>query len=623
MWNRIALPALVLPLAIVLASPGEEEGAPPSGGEPRIEILAPPAGRPVAGAVVLRVAVTEQGARIARVVFRVDGEQVAVREGPPWEATWDAGLEYEAHLLEVTAVDARGIAATAARRIPPILLREYVAVLDTPLEEIRLSVTVTDRDGNMVSGLTREDFLVTENDRPQELSDFGREGDRTDRPLSVLLLVDRSSSMRVHLEDLHLAVAALLASLRPIDEVAVATMLRGEFEVIQEFVGGGEPLDPDLSRIGSAAGGTPLFDSIGRALELMRDRPGRRVILALTDGWDDRLRLNVSFFQSNLLMDLARRAQRSGTQITLVWPGPPAQGRLAIESLVEETGGLIYYTSGDMADLLRRIARQLQDQYYLAYYSDDPARDGRRRRIDVQVVRPGLRTWTIGGFFALPPQVVVLREELREKDPQVRADAARALGYLEEPEALPLLRAALDDRSPEVRAQAAAGLGRRRDLKSIPPLVRMLDDDHPPARTAAFDALVAVGQPSTAELLERLPRSEGSARVLILMLLGEIGDDRALGPMVEVLGSPRPEERLAAAAALGALGLSGALGPLEQSLADPDRRVRVKAIQAVAQIGGDGAVRVLEQYGGREPDPELRHIAADALATVLAASGGA
>ncbi|MGD8377877.1 MAG: VWA domain-containing protein [Acidobacteriota bacterium] len=625
MWRVPTLPVLLALPVLALGGAGQGEAVPASPDDaegPRISIVEPRAGRPVAGEVRLRAEVTHAAAPVRRVVFRVDGERVAAPESPPWKAVWNAGLEYEAHLLEVTAVDADGRSTTASRKIPPILLREYVAVLDSPMEEIRLSVTVTDGEGETIQGLQRSDFLVTENGRPQELSDFGREGDRDDRPLSILILVDRSSSMRVHLPGLRAAVEALLDALRPQDEVAVATVLRGDFEIVQEFVSAGDPLDPALAEMGSAGGSTPLFDAIDQALGEMRDRPGRRVILALTDGWDDQLRLNVNFFQNNYLLDLARRAQRSGTQITLIWPGPPSQGRLAIENLVEETGGLIYYTSGDMPGLLRRIARQLQDQYYLAYYSDDPARDGRRRKIDVQVVRPGIKTWTIGGFFALPPQIAVLRSEIRDEDPEVRAEAARALGYLEDDQAVKLLRSALKDDDPEVRAHAARGLGLRQDRKAIPALVKVLDDDSPAARTAAFDALVGIGQPATRELLARLPRTEGATTVLYAMLLGEVGDDRALEPLAELLGSSRPEERLAAADALGELGLSGGLRPLERTLEDPDRRVRLKAITAVARIGGSGAVAVLERYGGREPDPELRHVAADALANVLATIRG-
>jgi VWFA-related protein len=588
-----------------------------AGDAPEVRLLEPHDGRPVAGKVRIRVKPIAGASPIDRVVFRVDGTLVDTVEGPPWQITWDAGIEYAPHILEVTVVDTAGRRAMAQRSTPPILLREYVTVMESPLQEVLLSVTVTDRKGESVTGLTKEDFGILENGRPQTLSDFGREGDRWDRPLSILLLIDRSSSMRTHLAELDRAVAALLSSLRAGDEVAVAAVIQGDFKVLQPFVGSGEPLEESLQEITYAAGGTPLFSAIGDALVLMRDRPGRRVLLTLTDGWDDILRLNVNFFQNNLLLDLARRAQRSNTQITLIWPGPPAQGKLAIESLVEETGGLIYYTRDDMGKVLEGIARDLQDQYYLAYFTDDPARTGQRRRIEVAVTKPGLRVRTIGGFFSLPSQLEVLREELKDEDEKYRAKAVRLLAQLQVPDAGKLLRSALRDKSPVVRTEAARGLGMRRDPGNDELLTRSLGDSSPEVRAAAYDGLLTHGQPATPALLDRLHGAKGTTRVLVLQLLGEIGDDRALEPLVECLPSQRVEERAAAAAALGALGLSGGIAPLADLLDDPDKRVRAQALRALGEIGGRAAVKVLESYGGRETDPELRHLAADVLAGVL------
>ena len=162
-----------------------------------------------------------------------------------------------------------------------------------------------------------------------------------------------------------------------------------------------------------------MFYAIEQGLDRMRDRQGRRVILTLTDGWDDQLRLNVNFYQNNYLLDLARRAQRSDTQITMIWPGPPSQGHLAIESLVDETGGLVYYTREDMAALLERIAMDLQEQYYLGYYSDDPSRTGRRRRISVDVNRPDMRVQTIGGFFSLHNNGLSFKEAIKFHAPHL------------------------------------------------------------------------------------------------------------------------------------------------------------------------------------------------------------
>ena len=600
------------------------DGAPP--GDPRaptVEIVSPAADRPVAGALLVKAEVRAGASRIVRVLFQVDGREVGRRDSPPWEIAWDAGLEYAMHAIEVVALDADGHRTTARQITPPILLRERVTVLDTAVQEVRLTVTVTGRSGRSVTGLSLNDFLVSEDGRVQQIVDFGREGERIDRPLSVLLLVDRSLSMRVHLEDLGKAVAALIGSLRPVDEVGVASVVNGEFELAQPFVGHGEPLDPGLAEIGSAAGGSPLFDAVDRGLKLMRDRPGRRVILALTDGLDDRLRLNVSFFQNNFLMDLARKAQRTNTQIMMIWPGPPAHGTLAMESLVQETGGLIYFLRANIPELLAQIGHDLQDQYYLSYFSEVRERDARRRRIEVVVRRPDVQVRSVGGVFPLPAQVEILRADLKDSDPAVRAEAARTLSGVEAEEATRLLRSALRDRAPAVRMEAARGLGLRGGPEVIEPLVRTLEDGEAEVRTAAYDALAQLGQPATLTLIERLPKAEETTRVLMLQLLGEIGDDRALDAAAAHTASGPPAERAAAAAALGSLGFSAGLPALERLLSEPDTRLRTVAIGSIARIGGMESVGLLERYGGREPDPDLRRQAADAVDQILAAIRGA
>ena len=86
---------------------------------PSVEILEPAQGRPVAGDVLLRAKPEAGGAALEREVFRVDGRLVGFRTEPPWEITWDAGLDYHALLLEVSAIDVEGLTASAQREIRP------------------------------------------------------------------------------------------------------------------------------------------------------------------------------------------------------------------------------------------------------------------------------------------------------------------------------------------------------------------------------------------------------------------------------------------------------------------------------------------------------------------------
>jgi len=168
--------------------------------------------------------------------------------------------------------------APAAPPVASAPLREYVRVVQRPYLRVGLTVTVVDRDGKPVRGLSRGDFLVREDGDEAELVDFGVEAERRDRPLSVAVLLDLSYSMGSQVKKVREAAEALLASLRPGDEIRVAKF-NDELTVLQDFTG--DPGDPakTLKRIGAASGGTAIFRSLDWTLRDLRTRPGRKVIL--------------------------------------------------------------------------------------------------------------------------------------------------------------------------------------------------------------------------------------------------------------------------------------------------------------------------------------------------------
>src|SRR2546423_6991804 len=124
----------------------------------------------------------------------------------------------------------------------PAPLREYVRVVERPYLRVGLTVTVLDRQGRPVRGLARGDFRVLEDGEEFELADFGPEGTRRDRPLSVAVLLDLSSSMGGQVKKVREAAQALLATLRPGDEIMVARF-NDELTVLQNFTG--DPGDPE------------------------------------------------------------------------------------------------------------------------------------------------------------------------------------------------------------------------------------------------------------------------------------------------------------------------------------------------------------------------------------------
>ena len=93
--------------------------------------------------------------------------------------------------------------------------REFVQVIDRAYQRVGLTVTINDDRGGPVHGLRRDQFHVYEDDEPMEIADFGIEGDRRDRPLSVAVLLDLSQSMGSQVKRVREAAGALLEQLRP------------------------------------------------------------------------------------------------------------------------------------------------------------------------------------------------------------------------------------------------------------------------------------------------------------------------------------------------------------------------------------------------------------------------
>src|SRR6185295_11952743 len=232
---------------------------------------------------------------------------------------------------------APGVAAEPAAPAPPAF-REYVRVQERPYLRVGLTVTVVDRQGRPVRGLSRDDFRILEDGVAMDLADFGLEGERRDRPLSVAVLLDLSESMTGQVKRVREAAQALLAGLRPADEIMVARF-NDQMTVLQKFTSDlGDP-SKTLGRIGSARGGTALFRSIEETLKDLRERPGRKVILVVSDGLDADVARSGSVNQSLYLQDLLRLCFRSQTVVYGIRPGMSATSWLPFEGFVEETGG--------------------------------------------------------------------------------------------------------------------------------------------------------------------------------------------------------------------------------------------------------------------------------------------
>jgi len=512
-----------------------------------------------------------------------------------------------------------GFLAAGAAAAPPSgrAVQEHVRVIDRPWQRVGLSVTVSDRKGRPLPHLSRDEFRVLENGVAVELADFGPEGGRSDRPLSVAVLLDLSESMGSQVRRVREAAQSLLSQLRPGDEILVAKF-NDQVTVLQPFTGRIEDPDRTLDRIGRAWGGTAIFRAVEQTLKDVRDRPGRKVILVVSDGFDNDIDREQPVLQSLFLQDLLRLCFRTQTTVYGIRPGMGATSWLPFEGFVDQTGGRLMYTGGDLPGLFARLGEEFLSQYYLAYDIDPKAGEGKWRRIEVEVMRPGVVVRSMRGYFTPRGHVDTLLRDLADRDDRVRADAAYDLGFTDDPRVAEALRVALSDKSPEVGRQSVEALARLREASAIPDLLDRLGDAESPVREAAMAALEAFGTLSVPALSEAVVEGVGRRRPagrvpIAAALLGRVGDDRAIEPLARLLRDAPPDCRAAAARALGDLGLGLGIPALRAALEDPEPGVRLAAIRSIAVIGGALARPIIEDHLAREQDAQVRAAAAAAL----------
>ncbi len=367
-----------------------------AGAEPIVTLRSPAPGQPVFGEVEVAAEVLSE-LEVRRVMLLVDGQAVGELRQPPYRWTVDVGEKPVGHRFEVVAEDAAGNEARSLLVSPRLDVD-----LELELELQQLYVTVT-RRGQRALDLTAADFVVTDRGKAERLVTF----ERGDVPLTALILVDASDSMRG--KRLAAAVAgaeAFIAGMQPLDQ---AKLVLFADRVLHDtpFTDFAEVLATGLSDV-SARGSTALNDHLYLALKLLEPRQGRRVVILLSDGIDvasvlrmDEVLQTVRRSQA-LIYWLRLRTGDTGTGHSSAWRGPESHRREfeLLKSAVEESGGRILVL-GDVAETgaaFTEILQELRDQYVLGYYPSLNLGDGSWHPVRVRVKGRGLKVRTRQGY---------------------------------------------------------------------------------------------------------------------------------------------------------------------------------------------------------------------------------
>lgn len=266
------------------------------------------------------------------------------------------------------------------------------------VEVVSVTAVVLDRDGRPLRGLTARDVELREDGVAQELTYFGEAatgaeaGERV--PLSVVLALDTSGSMRDSLRFLQEAVLGFAGKLEDEDRALLVSF--------NDSVKGSAEFSTDRDRLErlveglQAWGGTSLYDALDYALRRTKDQPGRKAVIVFSDGAD-----TTSALKDDQVVDAARAVEASIYAIGFTGSQGPPRGFL--RRIAAETGGR-YFEPGKVGELLRvfgEISDELKNHYLLAYTPARPA-DGAWRRIELRVNRPGCRVRVRKGYFAAP-----------------------------------------------------------------------------------------------------------------------------------------------------------------------------------------------------------------------------
>ncbi len=270
---------------------------------------------------------------------------------------------------------------------------------------VQLPVTVTDRRGRDVAGLTREEFTIYEDHVPQEIRFFSS---GASEPVSVAFLLDMSGSMRQlsRFDQARQAIREFIEAFRPEDRFALVGFADGEASWVTRFTSDRELFFRRLE-VQEAFGRTALYDAVAATPGLVdAGTTGRKAIVLITDGVDNASTMNT----------LAARRLARGVSVPIYpiglsgFPGGiRADGseetiQRTLELFADETGGRWFpvHEPEDLRLAIQRIEAELRTGYVIGYYPRRTLWDGSFRQTQVDVDRRRVSVRTRKGYYARP-----------------------------------------------------------------------------------------------------------------------------------------------------------------------------------------------------------------------------
>jgi Ca-activated chloride channel homolog len=252
------------------------------------------------------------------------------------------------------------------------------------VSRVNMLYTVSDKKGRFITDLTKEDFEVFENKKPQTIVEFAAE---SDLPLRLAILIDTSNSIRERFHFQQEAATAFVdGTVRPEHDRAMVVSFDTAAELVADLTDSIPDLEKAIANL-RPGGGTSLYDAIFFACrdKLMQDQPlykFRRAMVILSDGED-----NQSRYTRDQALEMALKADVTVYTISTNITHIESEGDKVLRYFADETGGQSFFPfkASDLDQSFENIANELRHQYNIFYRPEPLKVDGLYHSVDIRV----------------------------------------------------------------------------------------------------------------------------------------------------------------------------------------------------------------------------------------------
>ena len=293
------------------------------------------------------------------------------------------------------------LAGGLAFAAPPGQIRVQVNV-------VNLFATVRDKHKAIVTGLTKDDFDVSEDGQPQEITYFSAE---SSLPITLGLLIDTSGSEYYMLGAEKDAGSRFLARVLRKGDLAMVMSFDTDVDLLADFTDDKSVLNRAINRaqsnvpVGgviaqgpfptSGSGGTNFYDAVYLAAhDKLSSEAGRKAIVVLTDAEDTGSRLR--------LEDAIEAAQRTDTVVHILLVAQDGGDQSVARRLTDDTGGrtIIVRSERNLEAAFDQISEELRNQYTVGYSPTNKKRDGTYRKVKLETKNKDYSALTRRGYYA-------------------------------------------------------------------------------------------------------------------------------------------------------------------------------------------------------------------------------